>query len=132
LIGKGRAAELLLTGRLVSAEPVLQMGLVNEVVEPEELLASTESLVREIVSQSPLAVRMTWEVIHRGLNLALEESALLGAEYFGHLGFPRGNPGVHREDAAVLHGTSRKRSHRVRCAVPVAQHLSGPYPCTGG
>ena len=38
---------------------------------------------REIVSQSPLAVRMTWEAIQRGLNLTLEESALLGADYFG-------------------------------------------------
>jgi enoyl-CoA hydratase len=83
LIGKGRAAELLLTGRLVTAERALEMGLVNEVVEPEDLLARTEGLVREIVSQSPLAVRMTWEAIQRGLNLTLEESALLGADYFG-------------------------------------------------
>lgn len=83
LIGKGRAAELLLTGKLVPAERALEMGLVNEVVEPEELLARTEALVREIISQSPLAVRMTWEAIHRGLNLTLEESALLGADYFG-------------------------------------------------
>ena len=28
-------------------------------------------------------MRMTWEAIHRGLNLTLEESALLGADYFG-------------------------------------------------
>lgn len=34
-------------------------------------------------AQSPPAVRMTWEAIHRGLNLTLEESALLGADYFG-------------------------------------------------
>jgi len=34
-------------------------------------------------SQSPVAVRLTWEAIHRGMNLSLEESALLGADYFG-------------------------------------------------
>ncbi len=83
LIGKGRAAELLLTGRLVTAEEALRTGLVNRVVEPENLLSETENLVLEILSQAPVAVRMTWEVIHRGLNLTLEESTLLGADYFG-------------------------------------------------
>jgi enoyl-CoA hydratase len=83
LIGKGRAAELLLTGRLVTAEEALRTGLVNRVVEPENLLSETENLVLEILSQAPVAVRMTWEAIHRGLNLTLEESALLGADYFG-------------------------------------------------
>ena len=36
-----------------------------------------------MVSLSPFAVKMTWEAIHRGLNLTLEDSALLGADYFG-------------------------------------------------
>ena len=83
LIGKGRATELLLMGRLVAAEEALQIGLVSRVVEPENLLAETETLVLEILSQAPISVRMTWEAIHRGLNLTLEESALLGADYFG-------------------------------------------------
>ena len=83
LIGKGRAAELLLTGRLVTAEEALRTGLVNRVVEPENLLSETENIVLETLSQAPVAVRMTWEAIHRGLNLTLEESTLLGADYFG-------------------------------------------------
>lgn len=83
LIGKGRAAELLLTGRLLTAEEALQIGLVHRVVEPEHLLSETEDLVREILSRSAAAVRLTWEAMHRGLDLTLEESALLGADYFG-------------------------------------------------
>ena len=60
------------------------MGLVNRVVEPEDLLPEAEGLVREILSRSsPDALRLTWEAMHRGLNLTLEESALLGADYFG-------------------------------------------------
>jgi enoyl-CoA hydratase len=83
LIGRGRAAELLLTGSLVTAEEAQKIGLVNRVVESANLLSETEKLVLEILAQSPIAVRMTWEAIHRGMNLTLEESTLLGADYFG-------------------------------------------------
>jgi enoyl-CoA hydratase len=83
LIGKGRAAELLLTGRLITAEEALQIGLVNRVVEAENLLSAAENIVLEILSQSPIAVKMTWEAMHRGMNMTLEESTLLGADYFG-------------------------------------------------
>jgi len=83
LVGKGRAAELLLTGRLVAADEAQRIGLINHIVEADALLSQTETLVREILAQSPIAVRLTWEAIHHGLNLTLEESALLGAESFG-------------------------------------------------
>lgn len=83
LIGKGRAAELLLTGRLIGAEEACRIGLINRIVPAETLVAETEALVREIVAQAPISVRMTWEAIHRGLNLSVEDSAVLGAEYFG-------------------------------------------------
>jgi enoyl-CoA hydratase len=83
LIGKGRAAEFLLTGNLMSADEAQHLGLVNRVSDPEKLLQETEILVLDILSQAPISVRMTWEALHRGLNLTLEESTLLGADYFG-------------------------------------------------
>ncbi len=83
LIGRGRAAELLLTGKQVSADEAQRIGLVNKVVEAGRLLEEAENLILEILAQSPLSVKMTWEALHRGLNLTLEESALLGADYFG-------------------------------------------------
>ena len=83
LVGKGRAAELLLRGRVVAADEALQIGWVQSVVEAEKLLGETEAMVREILAQSPIAVKLTWEAIHRGLNMTLEESTLLGADIFG-------------------------------------------------
>lgn len=83
LIGKGRAAELLLTGRMITADEALSMGLLNRVVEPELLMKETGALMQDILSQAPLAVKMTWEAVHRGLDLSLDESAMLGADYFG-------------------------------------------------
>lgn len=59
------------------------MGLVTRTVPGGDLLSESERLARDILSQSPIAVNMTWTAMHRGLNLSLEESALLGADYFG-------------------------------------------------
>ena len=83
LVGKGRAAEMLLRGRAVDAEEALRIGLVQAIAAPERLMAETEAVVRDILAQSPTAVRLTWEALHRGLNMTLEESAELGADYFG-------------------------------------------------
>jgi enoyl-CoA hydratase len=83
LIGKGRAAELLLTGGMVTAQKALEMGLVNLVTEKDELQPEGERLMDEILSNGPVAVKFTWEAMHRGLNLSIEESAKLGADYFG-------------------------------------------------
>jgi enoyl-CoA hydratase len=83
LIGKGRSTELLLTGRMISAEKALEMGLVNLVVDNDKLQSEGEQLMHEIFNNAPISVNFTWEAIHRGLNLPLEESAKLGADYFG-------------------------------------------------
>ncbi len=83
LIGKSRAAELLLTGKMITAQEALQMGLVNRVTEPAQLRNAGEELLKEILSNAPVAVNLTWEAMHRGLNLSTDESAELGADYFG-------------------------------------------------
>lgn len=83
LVGKGRAAEMLLRGRAIDAEEALRIGLVQQVTGPEELMDAARAMLHDILEQSPAAVRLTWEALHRGLNMTLEESAALGADYFG-------------------------------------------------
>lgn len=83
LVGKGRATELLLTGKLISSEEALNFGLINRVTATESLYQESKSLVKEIIAQAPISVSITWQAIHRGLNMTLEESAQLGADYFG-------------------------------------------------
>ncbi len=83
LIGRGRAAELLLTGRMISAEDAFNIGLLNRVVDQAALMKEAEAFMQEILEQAPLAVKMTWEAMHRGLNMSLDESAALGADCFG-------------------------------------------------
>ncbi len=67
----------------MDAEEALRIGLVCSVVEAADLSAAAEALARDILAQSPTAVRLTWEALHRGLNLSLEESTRLGTDYFG-------------------------------------------------
>lgn len=83
LIGKSRAAELLLTGKMIDADEALQLGLVNRITESENLHAEGEKLLHEILGNAPMAVNLTWDAIHRGLDLPIDESAKLGADYFG-------------------------------------------------
>ena len=83
LVGKGRALDLILTGRMVGAEEALQMGLVNRVVPAGEVVAQAEKLLRDILAKGPLAVALAIEAIDRGLEMGLEEGLQLEANHFG-------------------------------------------------
>ena len=57
LIGRGRAIEIMLTGRMVEATEAHTMGLVNYIVEePDELLTKTRELLSIINAKAPLAI----------------------------------------------------------------------------
>lgn len=83
LVGKGRAAEMLLRGRAVESAEAVRIGLIHDVSATDRLMDDARAIVRDILEQSPTAVRLTWEALHRGLNITLEESAELGADFFG-------------------------------------------------
>ena len=57
MVGYARAAEISFTGRTLSAAESLELGLVNHVVEPEQLREHVMMLAGEIASNAPLAVR---------------------------------------------------------------------------
>lgn len=63
LIGLGRARELLYTGRIVDAQEALQMGLVNQVVSNDEVLAAAKSMAQKIAAQDGLATRLTKQAV---------------------------------------------------------------------
>jgi len=108
LIGKSRAVEMLLTGKMTDANEALQMGLVNRVTESENLRNEGEKLLREILQNSPIAVNLTWDAVHRGLDLPIDESAKLGADYFGLVAttedFREGTKAFLQKQKAKFHG----------------------------
>ena len=83
LIGKCRATELLLTGSLIGSEEAEKIGLIHRVVPAENLIKEGEALLDQILRNSPTAVNLTWQAIHRGLEVSLDESTQVGADFFG-------------------------------------------------
>jgi enoyl-CoA hydratase len=59
LVGEPLAKEVLLAGRSISAQDALAVRLVNEVVEPDALLATAHAWVDRILRSAPLATRLT-------------------------------------------------------------------------
>ncbi|MHB8303958.1 MAG: enoyl-CoA hydratase-related protein [Acidobacteriaceae bacterium] len=84
LVGKGVALQMVLTANMVSATDALRLGLVNEVVAADQLLARGEAIARTIASMAPLAVRYSMEAIDGGYDLPLEQGLALEADLFGH------------------------------------------------
>lgn len=70
LIGWAKAAEIAFRGLILSAEEAAEYGLVNKVVEPEELMPAARAMAEEIAANAPLAVQAT----KRMMRLGLEES----------------------------------------------------------
>ncbi|UCG86389.1 MAG: enoyl-CoA hydratase/isomerase family protein [Gemmatimonadota bacterium] len=85
LIGKGRAIDLIISGRMVGAEEALQLGLVHKVVAADDLMQESESALRGIMAMGPLAVRLSLEAIDQGCDMSLDEGLLLEANHFGLL-----------------------------------------------
>jgi enoyl-CoA hydratase len=72
-VGKAKAMELILTGRLLSAEEALFYGLVNKVVPVEMYLHEALQLAKEIGQMSPVAVQLAKEAINRSFETQLDE-----------------------------------------------------------
>jgi len=83
LVGKGRALEMVLSGEPVSAAEAYRIGLVNQVMPAQDLIAASEKLARKILANAPLAVKFALEAVNHGLEMTQAEGQFLEANLFG-------------------------------------------------
>ncbi len=81
MIGMTNTMQLLLTGDFIDAETALRIGLVSEVVAPEELIPRAEAIAETIASNGPIAVRLIKELAYRGREMPVREGLRLYKEY---------------------------------------------------
>jgi enoyl-CoA hydratase/carnithine racemase len=74
IIGQGRAAELLFTGRSMAGEEAERWGFLNRLCAPEELLSSAMGLAGELASGPTFAHGMTKKMLHQEWNMGVDEA----------------------------------------------------------
>ncbi len=85
LIGLGNALFLLFSGDTITAEQARQMGLVQQVVEPELLMPAVQELAAKIASKGPRAIKLVKQVARKGLLMDFESGCQLESREFGSL-----------------------------------------------
>ncbi len=85
LVGRAAALKLLLTGAIVDAREALRIGLVDEVVPAEQLMARAEALAMEIAANAPLALGEVLRAVDEGQNQSIDAGLAIEAEAFGRL-----------------------------------------------
>jgi enoyl-CoA hydratase/carnithine racemase len=79
-VGLPRAKELVFSGRRVSAQEALHIGLADRVTAPECLLADARDWARQLSIGSPVALALAKSILDRSLELGEEEVLALGRE----------------------------------------------------
>lgn len=77
LVGKGKAMEMILTGKWLTAGEAVQFGLVSDSVPQEELYEKTIDLARQILAKGPLAARLAKIVVNMGVETDIKTGLML-------------------------------------------------------
>jgi enoyl-CoA hydratase len=94
LVGLGNALKLLFSGDMIPAHEALRIGLVQQVVEPEQLMGTVRELAQAIISKGPKAVQLVKQVSREGLLAGFDKGCALEAEKFGSLFENEGKEGM--------------------------------------
>jgi len=82
LVGKGRAKELCMTGRIITAQEAFHMGLVTRVFPGETLMEETMKTATAIAKKGTVALRAMKHVIDNGFDVDLRNGCALEADAF--------------------------------------------------
>jgi enoyl-CoA hydratase len=83
LIGPGMAKQLLFTADTINANEALDIGLVNQVVAPDELMDATRNIAQRIAGKAQLAVRFCKAAVNNGMQTDIDRAMWIEADLFG-------------------------------------------------
>ena len=81
LVGRHKTRELFLTGEMITAEELHQLGAVRSVVEAGELMATATTLATTLAAKSPIALRLAKQSMNRAEFLPLKEAYRIEQDY---------------------------------------------------
>jgi enoyl-CoA hydratase len=93
LVGLANALYMLTTGEMITAGEALNMGFVQKVVEPENLMAETIRIAGVIASKGPMAVKAVKEITRKGFEEDFEKACNMESRVFGSLFGDEGSEG---------------------------------------
>ena len=84
-VGKAKAMEMVLTGRMMGAEEAERAGLVSRVIPADQLVDEAMAVARKIAAHSPLAVMMNKEMVEAAYETTLTQGVKLERRLFHSL-----------------------------------------------
>ncbi len=72
LIGKNLAKELIFTGKMISAEDAMRMGIVNQIHEAESLMEAVQATANIIATRGRASLRAAKQAINKGMDVDLQ------------------------------------------------------------
>ena len=85
LSGLGNALFLQLTGQMIKVDEALQMGIIQKIIPPEELINETVKIAQQIINQGPNAIKAIKKVVRNGYQLELNKAFDLESDEFSNL-----------------------------------------------
>jgi len=83
LVGQGWAKYLIYSAENIKADKALEIGLVQDVVEVEELEERVNTLAENIAKQAPIAVKLAKEAINQGAQVDIDQAMRIEENAFG-------------------------------------------------
>lgn len=81
-VGISKAKELIFSGRMIKADEAKEIGLVNAVFAPEELMNGAMEMAKSFLKNAPIAVRYAKACIDRGMQMDIDNGIALENELF--------------------------------------------------
>jgi len=73
LIGRAKAAQLILMGERIDAKEAEKIGLVNKVVPPDELRSTAIYMAGQLATKAPIAIRLAKKILSKAMEISMEE-----------------------------------------------------------